>query len=410
MQFFNQKLLIGLTVLTFLFTACEKNDLSENLLTETTNEGIIIQKEAIQNTYIVTLDAALFSDMLADEKLTYDERKEQVAAVAKNLLNELNVRNPQLGSVYGTAIQGFSVQLTIAEVEDLKKDERVIAIEQDQIMQVNPIKEENMVGSRAQSTPYGITRVNGGVGLTTNATAWIVDSGIDLDHEDLNVDVSRSKSFVHPTPFGFLTFTSPDDQNGHGTHCAGTVAAIDNNVGVIGVVPGATVVSVRVLDAVGSGFNSQVIEGVDYVAANAAAGDVANMSLGGGASSALDAAVQSAASSGILFSLAAGNDSEHSNNSSPGRTNGANIYTISAHDVNDNFASFSNFGNPPVDYCNPGVSVYSTYMNGGYSTLSGTSMAAPHFAGLLLMGSFSTDGTVNNDPDGNADPIAVYVE
>src|SRR5690606_4478839 len=101
------------------------------------------------------------------------------------------------------------------------------------------------------------------------------------------------------------------------------------------------------------------------------------------------------------------NESQNANNTSPARANGPNIFTISAMSQGDNWASFSNFANPPVDYCAPGVSILSTWKSGGYRTLNGTSMAAPHAAGVLLLGNPSTDGTVNGDPDGNADPIIV---
>jgi len=153
-------------------------------------------------------------------------------------------------------------------------------------------------GSDSQETPYGITRVNGGVTYTGNGVAWILDSGIDLDHPDLNVDASR----------GYNAFTSGkdgkslDDGNGHGTHVAGTIAAIDNTEGVIGVAAGATVIPVKVLGARGSGSYSGVIAGINHVAANGSSGDVANMSLGGPVSQAVDDAVKNAAqSSGFLF-------------------------------------------------------------------------------------------------------------
>jgi subtilisin family serine protease len=189
---------------------------------------------------------------------------------------------------------------------------------------------------------------------------------------------------------------------------AGTIAALNNNIGVIGVAPGATVIPIKVLDSRGSGSYSGVIAGVDHVAAYGSAGDVANMSLGGPTSDALDSAILSAAENGIIFALAAGNESSDANTSSPARVNGANIVTISAMDSNDNFASFSNYGNPPVDYAAPGVAVNSTWKDGGYNSISGTSMASPHAAGVLLLGPASTDGTVNGDPDGTADPIIVH--
>jgi len=131
------------------------------------------------------------------------------------------------------------------------------------------------------------------------------------------------------------------------------------------------------------------------------------MSLGGSAYDPIDEAVYNASEKGIFFALAAGNDDDDANLYSPARVNGQYIWTISAMDEDDNWAYFSNYGNPPVDFCMPGVYVYSTYKDGEYETLSGTSMAAPHMCGVLLMtnGNPSIDGYVNGDPDGTPDPI-----
>jgi len=289
------------------------------------------------------------------------------------------------------------------QVKKLEADSNVSYVEADQEMSLSqsvlakgkPVPPPPP--APAQVIPWGITRVGGGTTTSSN-TAWIIDTGIDFSHPDLNADESRSVTFLRGKPV-------LQDENGHGTHVAGTVAAINNGFGVVGVAPGTTVVSVRVLDRSGSGSNSGVIAGVNYVAANGVSGDVANMSLGGGISQALDDAVY-AASSVVKFVLAAGNDATNANNSSPARVNGPNIYTVSAMGQGDVWAYFSNYSNPPVDFCAPGLSIYSTYKDGGYATLSGTSMAAPHVAGLLLLGNISTNGYVSGDPDGNADPIA----
>jgi subtilisin family serine protease len=214
------------------------------------------------------------------------------------------------------------------------------------------------------------------------------------------VDVARSISFVTRGK------NTPDDGNGHGTHVAGTIAALDNGIDVIGVAAGASIVSVRVLDNSGSGSYSWVIGGVDHVARYGKSGDVANMSLGGPVSDALDQAVHNAASKGIRFALAAGNEGVHANNSSPARVNHANVYTISAIGSNDCLTSWSNWGNPPVDYAAPGGSILSLKAGGGTTTMSGTSMAAPHVAGILLLGGVRSSGTACNDSDGTADPIA----
>ncbi|MDC0887045.1 S8 family serine peptidase [Altererythrobacter sp.] len=225
-----------------------------------------------------------------------------------------------------------------------------------------------------------------------------MDSGVDLDHADLNVNVSLSANFTREK--------NADDGNGHGTHVAGTIAAINNAIGVVGVAPGTQVIGIKVLGRRGSGSNSGVIAGVDYAASIAGPGDVANMSLGGGFSQALNDAVI-AASASLPFALAAGNESTDANTKSPASANGPNIYTISAFSQGDRWASFSNYGNPPIDWAEPGVAVLSTYKDGGYATLSGTSMASPHAAGLLLLGAIRSDGTVIGDPDGNADRIGV---
>lgn len=301
--------------------------------------------------------------------------------------------------IYRHALKGFSVALSARAADELAADPQVKYVEPDYIATAIGSAQGKPGGggggTASQTTPWGITRV-GDAGNGTGKTAWVIDTGIDLDHPDLNVDVSRSRNFA--------TGASPDDGNGHGTHVAGTIAAINNTQGVVGVAANAKVVAVRVLDNRGSGYYSWVIAGVDYVAATASLGDVANMSLGGPPSQALDDAVRNAAR-GVLFSIAAGNDAKNANNYSPARVETTNVYTVSAIDSGDNFAYFSNYGDPPVDYAAPGVSVLSTWKGGGTKTLSGTSMAAPHVAGLLLRGGIYDCGTAIGDKDTTPDPI-----
>ncbi len=311
----------------------------------------------------------------------------------------------QLKHVYSVALQGFAANLPEQALERVRAaNPNIEYCEQDQIVSVPPVRADAPPSGGgsvqpAQETPWGIARVNGGA-AGTFATAWVIDTGIDLTHPDLNVDTARSRNFVERE-------TSPLDLNGHGTHVAGTIAALDNTIGVIGVAPGARVVAIRVLNKRGSGTNSGVIAGVDYVAANGRPGDVANMSLGGGVSTALDTAVINGSAGGVRFALAAGNESDHANNHSPARANGPNLYTVSAFGVGDRWASYSNFGNPPIEYSEPGSSIKSTWLSGGYNTISGTSMATPHLAGLLLAGAVRSGGNVVGDPDGNPDVIGV---
>ncbi|WMJ72667.1 S8 family serine peptidase [Cytophagaceae bacterium ABcell3] len=302
---------------------------------------------------------------------------------------------------YQHNFSGFVGQMTPEEAEELSKDPEVESVEPDRIISIEQEDVEIASLSSNQITPWGIRRV-GGFASGKGKVAWVLDTGIDLTHPDLNVDKERSISFINGS-------ASPDDDNGHGTHVAGTIAAIDNEIGVVGVAAGATVVAVKVMNAEGKGRISSIIRGVEYVTENANRGDVINFSLGGaGISPALERSVDNATKKGIYLAMAAGNSSTYACLNSPQRMNGPFLYTVSAMDVNDNFASFSNYGTGPVDYCAPGVRVISTSPGGTYSYSSGTSMAAPHVAGLLLLhgDNFSTSGYVNKDPDNIPDPIA----
>ena len=322
---------------------------------------------------------------------------------------------PALGQIlhiYRNSIRGFAVRMPAtpnrSAVAELRANNpRITACEQDQVVKAFAPPPGKGPGGGSGSpppeeVPWGITRV-GGPGSQSANTAWVIDSGIDLDHPDLHVDVPSSVSFVGD---------SPEDENGHGTHVAGTIAAIGGNgIGVGGVSPGTTVVAVRVLNRRGSGSWSGVIAGVDYVAEHGEAGDVANMSLGGGFSQAVNDAVE-AASANVKFTIAAGNSGDDANDYSPASATGSNIYTVSASDINNVMPSWSNYGNPPVDWAEPGVSIKSTYKGGGYTTMSGTSMAAPHLAGILVQGNVTqcrkTDGSllfVSSDPDGKPDKV-----
>ena len=331
------------------------------------------------------------------------------AAVSKgNARAEANRAASQAGGrvrhVYENSIRGFAASMSATAVARMSQRNPNIAFcEQDQEVGIvgDPMIFREVgkpVQSQPQSTPWGITKVGGPQGVSSNR-AWVIDSGIDLDHPDLNVSTTLNRNFV-------VREESPDDLNGHGTHVAGTIAALNNTIGVVGVVPGTEVVAVRVLDRRGSGANSGVIAGVDYVAETGSSGDVANMSLSGGVSEALDAAVVAAASTGIRFTLAAGNQAVHASTRSPARANGEGIYTVASITQSGAWSSFSNYGSPPVDYAEPGSSVYSTYKNGGYATLSGTSMAAPHLAGILLAGEVASGGTVSR-VQGESYPIGV---
>ncbi|MBX0332027.1 S8 family serine peptidase [Pontibacter sp. HSC-14F20] len=239
-----------------------------------------------------------------------------------------------------------------------------------------------------------------GYGDGTGKTVWIIDSGIDTDHPDLNVDFQRSASLIYGD-------ASIEDGFGHGTKVAGIIAAKNNGSGVVGVAADANIVALRVFDNTGYGTVSRAISAVNYVINMAKPGDVVNMSLGSGISSTLDNAVTTAAGRGILFAIAAGNSATDCSVNSPARVNAPGVYTVSAMDQYQNFWSSSNYG-APVDYAAPGVNISSTRIGGGFGSAgSGTSLAAPHVAGILLLrGEVFSQGIVNGDKDSWPDSIA----
>ena len=329
------------------------------------------QLAAAQSTWIFT-----FSDSVAAK---------DVKSAAENAARRVNGR---VQHVYSSAIKGFSARMNAVAAQRLRdQNPQIVAVEQDQIVKTMVTPAEAV--PIASTAPYGTVRVRGQVCGRPYSRVWVIDTGIDLDHPDLSV--ADGLSF---TAIG----TSADDGNGHGTHVAGTIGARAVGTSARGVAPGVPVVPVRVLDANGSGAWSGVLAGIDYVAqqkvaacaladktwCNSPEAWVANMSLGGGYSLALNNAVISAASKGIRFAIAAGNSRADARNSSPASANHVNIFTVAAINSSDGWASFSNYGSP-VDVAAPGVSVTSTYIGGGYATLSGTSMASPHVAGILTL-------------------------
>lgn len=308
-------------------------------------------------------------------------------SVANEMAQE---RGLAISNVYGNAVNGFSATIPKRQLDKVSSDSRVKYIEQDAIVTIykKPTDKPGKGGSGdgdstvpPQIIPMGISLIKSTTSGTVNVNVAVIDTGIDTNHPDLNV--------VGGENFVFRGKDTFDDGNGHGTHVAGTIAAIDNNQGVIGVVPGANLYSVRVLDNSGSGTYSGVIAGIDWVAANADIIDVANMSLGGTKSQAINDAVETAISAGIVFVVAAGNENADACLKSP--ASAPNAITVSALndgdgilDNDDSFARFSNWGTC-VDMIAPGVDIESTYKGGGYSTLTGTSMASPHVAGAAAL-------------------------
>lgn len=340
---------------------------------------------------------------------------------------------------YGTALFGFAASVLPGRINALRRDPRVRSVQLDGMASASPLgtsprfgasangrgngngggkgggkpkpePEDPCLSEPAQNGGWGLERV-GGSADGTGRTVWIIDSGVEFANCDLNVDVGRSENFIFDYVTGKGKKAQPataDDRYGHGTAVAGIVAAIDNDIGAVGVAAGATVVPVRVLGTNGYGSWSTIAAGIDYVAANAAPGDVANVSLGGPTHyDFVDEAILTGASRGIVFAIAAGNQSVDAATREPAHVEHVNVYTVSAIDNADTFASFSNFGNPPIDFAAPGVDILVLDLGGGVRVGSGTSASAPFVAGILtLQGLVATDGFALGDPDEDPDPIA----
>ena len=322
-----------------------------------------------------------------------DSRAQAMAAAQAHHVRVLHI--------YEHAFKGFAFRGNAAAAQALSRNPLVEFVAEDQVVQ--------MV---AQTLPTGINRIDAdlnpisnidGIDDRVSVNIAIIDTGIDPAHPDLNVVGGTN----------CIGGTSFVDDNGHGSHVAGTAAAIDNDTGVVGVSPGANLYAVKVLNAGGSGSFSSVACGIDFVTATRKDRDpnndigVANMSLTGvgtddgncGKSNqdVMHKAVCGSVAKGVVHVVAAGNNASDASgyapaaysevitvsaiadlDGKPGRTKGKRIIGP------DLFAGFSNFG-PPVDIGAPGVSIYSTYKDGSYATLSGTSMASPHVAGAVAL-------------------------
>ena len=380
-----------ITVLTGLICciACRKSD--KNPEVNSSVDDCVVTKSLSDGTpidgqYIIAYKSS-------DNTVSAGNR---IGTFTNTLLQRNKISNSALQHTFSGVQSGFIARLLPAELERLKHDSAISAIEQDRVIAFGScfkVAEPKLI-------TWNIARV--GYGDGTGKTAWVIDTGIDFTHPDLNVDSIRSRSFIS-------TEATAADENGHGTHVAGIIGAKNNSFGVLGVASGATLIALKVFNKSGEGTVSSIIQALAYVNANANAGDVVNMSLGEDqTSSILDAQVQGTAARGIFIAIAAGNDNKPASQFSPGRVNGTNIYTVSAVDSLDNFASFSNYGNDVVDFAAPGVQILSTYLNGQYATFTGTSMAAPHVAGLLLLKgkNLTSSGNSKNAPDGVPYPIA----
>jgi aqualysin 1 len=318
-----------------------------------------------------------FTQTLEEDADPYVVVLEDSVGNPSQVANEIDQRQEgfEVGFVYTEALEGFSAEIPDDSLADVRNNSRVAYVERDKVVTV-----------AAQALPWGVdridadrssTRAGNGSGAISGVNIYVIDTGIDATHADLNV--VRSDVNFHGGP--------DTDCDGHGTHVAGTLAAEDDTRGVVGVAPGAPLISVKVLGCDGSGALSNVIEGVDWVTANADKPAVANLSLSGRASKALDSAVKRSANSRVFYSVSAGNQGQNACKRSPARAGaGSNngIVTIAATTRSDEETSWSNFGRC-VDLWAPGKKILSTKLGEGQKRMSGTSMAAPHAGGTAAL-------------------------
>ncbi|KAF9942848.1 hypothetical protein BGZ67_009942 [Mortierella alpina] len=284
-------------------------------------------------------------------------------------------RMPTIDRSY-SAVSGFSVTVNQAALKELQAAEEIEYIEQDAIVTMYDV----------QSSPpsWGLPRVSQRTPVKKDdylyndaagegVTAYVIDTGVYIEHSEFKGRASWGANFVKGS--------ADTDENGHGTHCAGTIGGTN-----YGVAKKVNIVGVKVLDAGGSGSTSGVVAGMDWVAKNAVAGkSVVSMSLGGGMSQAINAAADRLYAKNIPLIVAAGNDANV--DACDGSPSGAkNAYTVAASDISDKTASFTSYGKC-VEIFAPGVAITSSWIGGANAknTISGTSMATPHVAGVAAL-------------------------
>lgn len=299
---------------------------------------------------------------------------------------------------YEYAMTGFVIKSSPSEIEKLRNSDNVLFIQQDR-----------MLTSFGQILPSGIDRVDAdlnrvsqidGIDQRVNANVAILDGGLDIDNLDLNI--VGGINFISDDPDDF------NDVGGHGTHVAGIVAALDNDIGVVGVAPGANLWAVKVMNENGSGSISDIIKGIDWVTANSDIIDVVNMSMGGHGTDdnncgldnndAMHYAICNSVAKGVVYVVAAGNDAKDAASVVPASYD--EVITVSSmadfdgkpgalalgclYDLDDTFSLFSNFGED-VDFAAPGICIDSTSLSNGVVMRHGTSTAAPHVTGAVAL-------------------------
>ncbi|GAA5156829.1 hypothetical protein GCM10023214_15100 [Amycolatopsis dongchuanensis] len=308
---------------------------------------------------------------VADSYLVVLKNADAVSKLSQTLSGRYDT---SLARTFTAALHGFSIHATERQAKRLAADSNVAYVVQNHVFRVSDTQQNppswglDRIDQRDlpldSSYTYSTT--------ATNVTAYVIDTGVRATHETFGGRVSGGYDFIDND-------ADPTDENGHGTHVAGTIGGSE-----YGVAKGVKIVPVRVLDADGSGTTEQVVAGIDWVAEHASGPSVANMSLGGTSDDALDQAVEGAIAKGVTFAVAAGNDGANASGYSPAHV--ASAITVAASDRTDKQASFSNYGSI-VDLYAPGVGITSSWGTGdtATNTISGTSMATPHVTGAAAL-------------------------
>ncbi|WP_210489076.1 S8 family peptidase [Rufibacter aurantiacus] len=374
----------------FSMSGCQQDELME----ETANAPVepTATSKAVAGKFIVILKNG--------SSLSASQLREKV--LGRNGLETTRARE-----IFQGAVNGFSGAFSKEEINLLREDQNVAYIEPEQAIMLGKstgttsttTTTTTSTTTSTQTIPWGVSRV--GYGDGTGKTVWVIDSGVQSSHPDLNVDKTRSKSFIS----GDASF---EDGYGHGTGVAGIIGAKNNNEGVVGVAANATIVALRVFDNTGYGTLTRIYSALNHVYQYGKPGDVVNMSLRVSASTMLDDLVKKTAARGIFIAIASGNSYIDCKADSPARVIAPNVFVVSNMDSYGKFNPTSNFG-ASVKYAAPGTNILTTWKGGGYTTGNGTSYAAPHVAGILALtgGKVNAQGLVTSDPDGTPDPIAL---
>jgi subtilisin family serine protease len=329
------------------------------------------------------------------------------------------------GMLFTDIVVGFKARLTATDIRNLKNDNAVEDIYADfEIKLRNPMQQSEIINlrnpmqqdywddwdfiDRIRGITCAVNTTGGPVDASGKTTVvWILDTGVQSDHPDLNVETDPELA---------VSFTPGEsgDENGHGTHVAGIVGAYENTLGSTGVSAGARIIPVKVLEHSGSGRWSYLLSGLEHVARYNSDNDVVNLSLGAYGINLckpnnrgyrlLREKLRDLASDNTFIVIAAGNDGAEAENSLPGCIDETNIFTVAAVECDNTCADYSNFGYPPVDWIAVGSNVFSTYKGGNYRIMSGTSMAAAVVSGVIhakggepVEGDHSTCGTPGHE-------------